>query len=586
LAAVVTVGGFANLLRIAFAPTLWMIFAGGLVMLAYHRWRLGFAWPAAWNEKSGRIELFLSVMVIAGVIIFTVATQARPTEFNDHDDFEKYFAHPVRMLATGTLSGSPLSALGSESFGGQAFLHGFVLSAFPISYINGVDAVFGLLLLLALAASAGWRRLALLPGAVIGPLAIVAINPRYVNVSALYIGAALIATAVMLTADSREAALPPPLTLGLVLAAIIAVKPTLALFVALYLPLLALAVMVWKRSVRGGAAWTGRVVLWAALGLLPWLALHLPNYLQARSHAGDPAPLPLVFEDINLLSTEPLHYGSCLATYTALVAVAAMAGTLAAFSLRDISDKSQRLAAYGVLVATTTGVLSYLLLVLALPEMFSGLGINLRFSVPILLGSTVIPVLLVAALPSRLPRALHVGFPALALVAASAAFVPSLVARCRQAVQAGSILAFSDEAQKPSYLSYNKAALDNSMKEFIRQLQAKVPPGQPLLAWINTPFHLDYRRNPIHDAEPAGLATPWAHIPPEVRYVLWEYRGVAVRSVAAYQAWRQSPGARERLTATRAFGFARQLERMANTGKVLYRDDRFVLFQIPPGGGS
>ena len=527
-----TVGGFANLLRIAFAPTLWMIFAIGLAMFAYHRWRLGFAWPAALNEKSGCIELFLSATVIAGVIIFTVATQARPKEFNNLDDFEKYFAHPVRMLATGTLSGSPLSALGSESFGGQAFLHGFVLSAFPISYINGVDAVFGLLLLMALAASAGWRRLGLLPGAVFGPLAIIAINPRYVNVSALYIGAALIATAVMLTADSREATQPAPLTLGMVLASVIAVKPTLALFVALYLPLLALAAVAWKRSVQGGAAWAGRVALWAALGLLPWWAIHLPNYLHATSHAAAPAPPPLVFEDIDLLSTEPLHYGSTLAAYTALVAVAAMAGTLAAVSLRYISDKNQRRAALGVIAATTTGVLSYLLLVLALPEMLSGFGTNLRFSVPILLGSTVIPVLLAAAFPSRLPHALHAGFLALALAAASAAFVPSLIARGRQAVQSGSILAFSDEAQKPSYLSYNQAALDNSMKEFIRQLQARVPPGQPLLAWINTPFHLDYRRNPIYDAEPPGLSTPWAHIPPEVRYILWEYRGFAVRPVA------------------------------------------------------
>jgi hypothetical protein len=109
------------------------------------------------------------------------------------------------MLATGTLAGNPVSALGSESFGGQAFLHGFVLSAFPMPFINGVDAVFGLLLLMALAASAGWRRLGLLPGAVLGPLAIVAINPRYVNVSALYIGAALIATAVMLAGDQLSA---------------------------------------------------------------------------------------------------------------------------------------------------------------------------------------------------------------------------------------------------------------------------------------------------------------------------------------------------------------------------------------------
>ena len=137
------------------------------------------------------------------------------------------------------------------------------------------------------------------------------------------------------------------------------------------------------------------------------------------------------------------------------------------------------------------------------------------------------------------------------------------------------------------YLSYNKAALDHSMKEFIRQLQAKVPPGQPLLAWINTPFHLDYRRNPIHDVEPAGLATLWAHIPPDVRYILWQYSGDAVRSVAEYQRGMQSlGGGQERMIAYRALEFAFRLEQMASRGKVLYRDDRFVLFEIPNGGGS
>jgi surfactin synthase thioesterase subunit len=48
----------------------------------------------------------------------------------------------------------------------------------------------------------------------------------------------------------------------------------------------------------------------------------------------------------------------------------------------------------------------------------------------------------------------------------------------------------------------------------------------------------------------------------------------------------QSPGGRDRLTATRALEFARLLEQMAKTGKVLYQDDRFVLFQVSHGGGS
>ena len=98
-------------------------------------------------------------------MLFAIGTQLPPREFNYQDDLQKYFAHPVRMLETGVLRGSPLSALGSETLGGQAFLHGIVLSVLPIPYINGVDAIFGLFVLLLIAASAAWRRFGIIPGA-------------------------------------------------------------------------------------------------------------------------------------------------------------------------------------------------------------------------------------------------------------------------------------------------------------------------------------------------------------------------------------------------------------------------------------
>src|SRR5262249_35092577 len=158
---------------------------------------------------------------------FAVATQLPPDVFNFHDDLQKYFAHPVRQLATGTLLGSPLSALGSETLGGIAFLQSFVVSIFPLQYINGVDAIFGLSLLMILGAAAGWRLMSPLPGALFAPLLIACINPQYVNVSALYIGSCLMATAIMLTVEvqGRAAHRPCPLAMGLIYGGLIALKP-------------------------------------------------------------------------------------------------------------------------------------------------------------------------------------------------------------------------------------------------------------------------------------------------------------------------------------------------------------------------
>ena len=194
LSAILAVGGVLNLARIAFAPALWLVVGAGLVACAVQiipaLSRIKLSSLSQARGWSGWSEDTLAGGFIAVVIGFTVATQLPPQAFNYHDDFQKYFAHPVRMLATGTLFGSPLSALGSETPGGQAFLHAMALAFFPIPFINGADAVFGLLLLMILGADVGRRRLAPLPGALLAPLLIVVVNPQYVNVSALYLAAA------------------------------------------------------------------------------------------------------------------------------------------------------------------------------------------------------------------------------------------------------------------------------------------------------------------------------------------------------------------------------------------------------------
>jgi hypothetical protein len=95
---------------------------------------------------------------------------------------------PVRMLETGTVFGSPLSAMGMQTLGAQAFLDGFAVAFFPIQYINGVDAVFGLFLCLILASQITQHRLMTM----VCMLSVIYINPQHVNISTLYCGSALI----------------------------------------------------------------------------------------------------------------------------------------------------------------------------------------------------------------------------------------------------------------------------------------------------------------------------------------------------------------------------------------------------------
>jgi hypothetical protein len=106
-----------------------------------------------------------------------------------------------------------------------------------------------------------------------------------------------------------------------------------------------------------------------------------------------------------------------------------------------------------------------------------------------------------------------------------------------------------------------------------------IPEGEPLIAWVATPFHLDFARNAIVDVEPAGLTTRWARMPDDVRYVLWDYSGFGVPSPQDYVNQSRTHGARDRMTAVRALRFGQDLIARAQKGTVLHDDGRIIVFR-------
>ena len=133
IAALVFVGGVLNLAHMAYRPVVWCLIAAAVVLAVAGVRRIGFpALRLTDKSPAARVELLLAGAIIAAMMFFTIATQLPPREYNFRDDLQKYFAHPVRMLETGTLHGSPLSALGSETLGGQACLQGILGSLAPL----------------------------------------------------------------------------------------------------------------------------------------------------------------------------------------------------------------------------------------------------------------------------------------------------------------------------------------------------------------------------------------------------------------------------------------------------------------------
>lgn len=585
LAAVVFVGGVANLTRIAYAPTLWLIAAAGIVLCVW----LGPGWrPTLPRGTAARVEIALAGLVIVAAVGFATATQLAPTAFNADDDFEKYFVYPVRMLATGTLAGGPLDSLGIETLGGQSLLHGFVLSAFPLPYINGVDAIFGLLLLLALGAAAGWRRLGPVPGAAIAALLIVAVDPQYVNLAALYTGAALMATAVLLVAEDDPARSPPCIALGLVYAAMVSVKPTFAVFAAIHLPLSLPAFSAMRGSLRAGAAAAARTALAATVGIAPWVALYLPKYLHAFPWPHDAVTTGLE-KPLDLLSTTPLFLGGSYALYTSLAALAALAAIWALLFIamrRDAAPPDRRIA-LGILAGGATGALAYLVLVPLTAPLSGGYYTGARYAVPFLLATAPLVVVPAAGLRLTPNRPVAGLLPILAALALTIAFVPSLTGRIQRGIDTGTMLSYP-AGRTPFYRSFNRFMLSTANGRQMRALQAKVPPGVPLAAWMKAPFQLDYRRNPIVDVTASGLAAPWARLPGSVRYMLWQFRGYAVQGLDHYQKILHSPGAYDRRQAARAIAFIHALKEIAGKSTVVYIDDAFALLRLPqvPAGAD
>ncbi|HEY4124811.1 MAG TPA: hypothetical protein VGM36_09370, partial [Rhizomicrobium sp.] len=237
LGTVIFLGGILNVVRLATAPSLAALVLAGLMLAAIDGRRFAVA-DIRRAIAADRWTLLAVGIPALAILAFTVATQLPPSAYNAADDYAKYFFHPLRMLATGTLFASPMSDLGSETLGGKAFLDGFVAAFFPLSFLNATDAVFGLFLCLMLAghfARNTWI-------AVLCVLSVILIDPQYLNISALYLGSALMMAAIALSTDHGEMHDGiKPAAMGLVYAGLIALKATFALFVVVHFAFIVMA---------------------------------------------------------------------------------------------------------------------------------------------------------------------------------------------------------------------------------------------------------------------------------------------------------------------------------------------------------
>jgi len=575
MAGVVFLGGLLNLARLAHPWTLAIVVAAGVLLGVADLKGMAGLKGISFQFDSRRAIVFLIAAVIVG---FAVQTQLPPKAYNFHDDYQKYFAHAARMIQTGTVYGSPLSAIGSETLGGQAFLQGFVVGFLPISYINGFDSVFAMFLCLMLACEFTSGRPGLQAMTVIAMLGVVTINPQYVNISSLYSGSAMVMALAVMVGDPLEfrkgSALPSCAATGLLCAALIALKTIFAPFVILVLLLLAVVL---------GVRWGVGAGLSLAAFLSPWLLLHAPHYVAAfRASRGFPIASGIGADPhVNLFSFDKLAYGSSSASYSMLVAAIGFSALLGWWAARK-EDEQTVLSTRLMAAICAAGVATYFILVLVGP-LQSGYAQAFRYYAPVAIGLAPAAFGMAARhtmassrFKSNVPRVM---VPAAIAVLSLLAFLPSLRDRVLQARTSGSILAFSWLANDPEYLAYNRQVLHGSTRAKVAGMLRTIPAGETVIAWIDAPFYLDYARNRIIDAEPAGLAMGWSAVP-AARYLIWQYNGYATRSEADLIEQTRTEGALERLHATRTLEFLHRVQAWSERGEIFYDDGECKVIRL------
>ncbi len=583
LGVVIFLGGVLNLLRLAYGWAFDILLVIGIVLAGWFTKAGKGVRPLFRSRNTGEwLCVAVPVLLIAAIMLFTVKTQLPPRAFNWHDDFEKYFAHPVRMLETGTLFGSPLNALGSETLGGQALLHGIILNHFPIQYINGADACLGLFLCLLLSVSMLGLRPVYLPMFVISPLIVFCINPQFVNISALYMGSAFMITSILLFSGPDDfennptaLKLPSPVLTGVVFAALIALKSIFLVFPPLLLILFTIILALFGRPIGPPIRWLLKTSGMTLLFILPWLLLYMPYYFNASftppAHINDiviPRDRPL-----NFFSTEPLFYGSTTVDYT-FICLSTAAVILGAILWKNKGHQNLRA---GLFAGGAVIIAVYLSFVLSSP-LISGFDTSIRYSIPFLIAGA--PVILCLAYTWAV-ESKHTGLRPLFTVITlllgiliMSSFYSSCIDRIRQARNIGSILAFSAKAADKNFIEYNREVLYGNTKQRVMSAQKQVPAGQAIVASIGTPFYLDYKRNIIYDAERSGIATPWASVP-DANYFLLQYQGPAFHTLSQYL--HPAPGKRERYISEKCIALIRFFQDLRNTADVIYNDGTIIV---------
>jgi hypothetical protein len=333
--------------------------------------------------------------------------------------------------------------------------------------------------------------------------------------------------------------------------------------------------------------------------IAPWVALHVPHYLEAVAQPGATAAAsgassPTGRHLAKLFSNQELFWGGTALDYGVVVFLLAAACAIAVWNLRRNSDAASHVTSVTAAALGGASVIAYLLNVVLLD-----VPTAIRYSTPILIAALPATAILLARPLAVAPTGSGRAAPAAIVTALATVFIlfsGELLHRIRVAASGHTLVAFPTSEL---YYSYMAGALGAPARDGMLRGQMLTAEHATILAWTSTPFHLDFRRNRILVVSEPGLINPWLHLAEEpgpetlrkylvsqqVRYVLLEYAGTGIKSDEEFISYLDSPYVQFRRIAAANLSWRRGLLALAERSRIIGRGPEMVLYEIAAPDG-
>ncbi|HUB24687.1 MAG TPA: hypothetical protein VL992_04590 [Tepidisphaeraceae bacterium] len=567
----IAIGGVLNLLGLADQPVLLTMVACGVLLLIIDHFR------STRRMETPRDRFTVILLAAIGVVLlFRYAASVSSEFYNGQDDFQGYFVFPEKMVQTGQLGADPFSERRAiSSLGGQYLLDSMLISVVDESHLNLLDRGIGLLVLAGLVWGLARDKGLPMKTAACVLLPIALSRPPQVNVSSLLIACAacvaLYRTLELIRNDKGEVWRDGILA-GLTAAGALTLKNNIVPAIVLIAVLHSVGRWLADRRGRGQAVAVAVVAaISAVLFILPWMIDHLRYEgtllypLLGQGYYGSKyGDFRLPTTGMNL--TAVVHIlGTALVSLTSVMVVI----SVIAAALRRELARSECLFCEAALIALIGVAIS-----------IGGYGTT-RFVFAFSFAAVLVIIChwmsnsSTAAL-AMLTIGLLVGenWPGL-----RNDLRPNVIAMLRQV--------------------RGESSADHWNPDQYRAVQESVPPGQTILARLDDPFLLDFRRNQVDIIDVPGRASPPPGMPcfagplpladyllkQNIRYIAYSYSDQAGFSMATMGDRLAEPDTGWIAnTARYVFDFQDNLRLLGQMHKHIYDDGSIWVIDLAAGG--